>query len=296
MNESISCKNVTLGFLGLGSMGSGMVKNLLNAGCKVIGYDKSAERLKLLEELGLICAKNEKEVVQKSDVTMTSLPSSDIFVQVAEQALIPNGKEDQIFIDLGTVMPSECRRLANEFKDRKMTLIDAPVTGGVGGAEEGILGIFVGGDKEIADKCTPIFEIVGDPTRIVYCGNSGSGQIVKGINQLAMGLSSAANLEAISYGVRLGVDSKIILKAVGGEGSWRKYFSQIASRIVDEKGKFVGVKHGQLKYFIEEAEYEGYDMPLSTALFKYLENSECTIKEANRMSPSFWNELLVNKK
>lgn len=290
------CKLPVLGFIGLGSMGSGMCSNLIKAGYPVVVYDKVGEKVNSFVQEGVSAAKDVDHLVKLSDIVLTSLPFSHVFVDVAENNLIPNARNGQVFIDLGTVTVRDVRRLASLFAEKGACLIDAPVSGGENGAQKGNLYVFIGGDKAIAEACWGIFEVIGDPEHVVYCGGSGSGQIVKGVNQLAMGLGAAAYLESIAFGVLAGVDADTILKAVGGKGGWRDFFTSIVEKVVNGKGENIGVKHGQIPYFLDEADLKGFELPLSRALFKFCENSPCTITEANRLSPSFWDELLKNDK
>ena len=118
---------------------------------------------------------------------MTSLPSSDAFVRLAADILLPQARV-QVFIDFGTPTPPEFRRLAAAFVQQGAYLVDAPVSGGPSGAKQGTLYVFVGGDAAVVEQCRPLLEVVGDPAKTTYCGASGAGQVVKGVNQLMMGL------------------------------------------------------------------------------------------------------------
>jgi 3-hydroxyisobutyrate dehydrogenase-like beta-hydroxyacid dehydrogenase len=222
---------------------------------------------------------------------MTSLPDSATFVEVADRALLPETREGQTFIGLGTVEPGEVRRLAPEFEARGTRLLDVPVSGGPHGARDGTLRMFAGGEREVFDACRPVLEVLGDPERIVYCGPSGTGQVVKGVNQMAAGLSNAAFLEAVAFGVLGGADPDAIRRGIGGESGWRGAFSSIAERVVAGEAEYVGVKHGQLPYFLAEAEENGFELPLARALHAFCEGAPEIVREANRMSSSFWREL-----
>ena len=189
-----------LGFIGLGAMGGPMARNLLAAGYALTGFDIDADRLDATVEAGAACGDSAADVVQRSEVVLTSLRSSAVWVEVAEAALVPNAREGQAFIDLGTVAPPETRRLAAAFAERGASLLDVPVSGGPGGSTSGTLRMFAGGDRAVYERCRPILEVLGDPERVVYMGPSGAGQVAKGVNQLAMGLADAAYLEAIALG------------------------------------------------------------------------------------------------
>jgi len=281
-----------IGFIGLGNMGGRMAKNLHNAGYPLIGYDIDATKCAALAVTGATVGQNTTDVVKNSDVIMTSLRSSDIFCNVAEQHLIPNARDGHVFIDLGTTEVEKTRDIAVAFTRRGATLIDAPVSGGPQGSETGTLRIFVGGDAGTVEKCRPILEVLGEPKYVVYCGPSGSGQIVKGVNQLAMGLGDAAFMEAMAFGVCAGVDPTAIREAVGmGEG-WRGQFDRIAKRIIDAEGGTLVIKYPELPYFLAAAEAAGFEIPLTEALYEFCkkENYEM-FDNMNRPSRSFWRTL-----
>lgn len=282
-----------IGFIGLGNMGSRMAKNLHNAEYPLIGYDIDAAKCEALAATGATVGKHTIEVVRNSDVIMTSLRSSDIFCSVAEQHFIPNAREGDVFIDLGTTEVEKTREIATVLDEKGATLIDAPVSGGPHGSETGTLRIFVGGDAAVVKKCRPILEVLGEPKYVVYCGPSGSGQIVKGVNQLAMGLGAAAYMEAMAYGVCAGVDPTAIREAVGMGDGWRGQFDGIAKRIIDGDGKQLVVKYPELPYFLAAAEAAGFEIPLTEALYAFCRNENYEMFDnMNRPSRSFWRTLL----
>ena len=282
----------TIGFIGLGNMGGRMAKNLHNAGYPLIGYDIDTAKCTALAAIGATTGKDTTEVVKNSDVIMTSLRSSDVFCRVAEQSFLPNADNGKIFIDLGTTEVEKTRDLAAALTEKGATLIDAPVSGGPHGSETGTLRIFVGGDAEVVEKCRPILEVLGEPKYVVYCGPSGSGQIVKGVNQLAMGLADAAFMEAMAFGVRAGVDPKAIRDAVGMGDGWRGQFDRIAKRIIDGEGKTLVVKYPELPYFLAAAEATGFEIPLTEALYEFCKKGDYRMFDnMNRPSRSFWHEL-----
>lgn len=285
----------TLGFIGLGAMGSPMLENLLRAGYPVYAFDLSEERLQGAVAAGARAEGSAGDVVSKSEWVLTSLPSSDAFVRVAEGQLIPNAWSGQLFIDFGTVTPPETRRLAALFEAEGAALIDAPVSGGPGGAERGDLYIFVGGDPALAERCGALLGVLGDPARVTYCGPSGSGQVVKGVNQLMMGLVDAAYLEAVAFGVRAGVDAEVIARALGDTGRWRKDFSGVAARVARGEGREVGVKFRELPYFLREAQERGFRLPLTETLYTYLDAGERVTTDDNRAAPSFWRQLMTER-
>ena len=283
----------TIGFIGLGNMGGRMAKNLYNSGYPLIGYDIDTEKREALAAIGATAGKDSNAVVKNSDVIMTSLRSSAVFCSVAEKHLIPNARAGQVFIDLGTTELTNTRDIAAALAEKGATLIDAPVSGGPHGSETGTLRIFVGGDAAIIEKHRPILEVVGEPKYVVYCGPSGSGQIVKGVNQLAMGLGDAAFMEAIAFGVCAGVDPAAIRNAVGMDDGWRGQFDRIAKRIIDGEGGTLVVKYPELPYFLAAAETAGFEIPLTEALYEFCKNENYEMRDnMNRPARSFWRTLI----
>ena len=281
-----------IGFIGLGNMGGRMAKNLHNAGYLLIGYDIDTEKCEVLAATGANAGEDTTEVVKNSDVVMTSLRSSEVFCSVAERHFIPNARDGQVFIDLGTTEVERTRSLAAALTEKGAVLIDAPVSGGPHGSETGTLRIFVGGEASAVEKCRPILEVLGEPAYIVYCGPSGSGQIVKGVNQLAMGLGAAAYMEAMAFGVCAGVDPIAIRDVVGMGSGWRGEFDRIAKRIIDGEGKRLVVKYPELPYFLAAAKAAGFEIPLTEALYEFCKNGDYEMLDnMNRSSRSFWHEL-----
>jgi 3-hydroxyisobutyrate dehydrogenase-like beta-hydroxyacid dehydrogenase len=287
----IEREQTVLGVVGLGQMGGPMARNLAKAGWKVHVYDLEDEKVAACVEEGAVAAQSVADVVDTADVVMTSLPYSHTFVDVMESHIVPHAREGQVFIDLGTVEVDETQRLAAALAAKGATLLDVPVSGGHGGAVAGTLRMFGAGDRATFDEVQPILEVLGEPDHIVYCGESSMGQIVKGVNQLGMGLAAAAGLEAVAYGILAGADPEAIAAGVGGDDGWRRRIRETVWAMLDERAEHVGVKYGQLRYFIESAEALGFDLPLSRALYAFMEGGELCTVEANRPSPSFWREL-----
>lgn len=280
-----------LGVIGLGQMGGPMARNLAQAGYTVHVHDLDPQKISACADDGAVAADDAAAVVSVSDVVFTSLPDSHVWVEVAEGDLLPNARDGQIFIDLGTVEVSETQRLAREFAQKGATLLDVPVSGGHGGAVAGTLRMFAGGDRATFDRVRPILEVLGEPAHIVYCGRSGMGQVVKGVNQLGMGLATAAGLEAVAFGILAGADPDAIAAGVGADSGWRGRIRDTVRAIEAGRAERLGVKFGQLMYFVKAAEELGFDLPLSRALHAFCEDGELVALEANRPSPSFWREL-----
>jgi len=281
----------TVGFIGLGAMGGAMARNLLAAGYPLIGYDLKAELTAAVADAGAAIAATIAELVQGSEVIATSLPSSQAWVTVAETEILPHTRPSQTVIDFGTVTPPETRRLAAAFAEKGVTLLDAPVSGGPGGAQKAALYLFLGGDEAAAGKFLPLLHTVAGPDHITYCGPAGCGQVVKGVNQLMMGLADAAYLEALSFGVNSGVDAAVIEQALGNTGRWRADINRTAQRIVAGEGENVGIKFRELPYFLRAAAEAGFELPITERLHAFCDAGERVVIDDNRPAPSFWQEL-----
>ena len=173
-----------IGFVGLGTMGKPMSKNLIKAGHKLTVYDVVEAPLRELEDLGANVVHSSKEVAEKSDLVITMLPDSP---DVEKAALGRSGvfegiKNGSTYIDMSTISPVTARKLAEVARAKSVRILDAPVTGGEKRAIEATLTIMVGGAKEDFDACLPVFQAMGK--NIVYCGGVGSGQVVKACNQI----------------------------------------------------------------------------------------------------------------
>jgi len=278
-----------LGFIGLGSMGGPMAQNLVQAGYTLTVFDLDSQKVKALS--GAQVATTIESLVKESDIVLTSVPSFEIAVTVAEE-LLAFARANQIFIELSTITPSQAIELAKAYAVNGAVRLDVPVSGGAVGAQKGNLRMFVGGDKDTVAQCQPLFEVLGDPDRIVYCGEAGSGQMVKIVNQVTMGLSNAIYLETIGYGAKMGIDIDAMTQAIGGNEPWRQQFERIAQRIKDGNATHTDIKFVQLQQFSDDAMAQGYMMPLARALFEFCDKGERISQEEIYPAPSFWHELM----
>jgi len=280
-----------IGVIGLGAMGGPIARNLLISGQRVIGYDIDEKRRNAFLESGGTATRTMEELVRSAAVVFTALPDPETYIDVTETRLVPHAQKGQTFVDVGTVGPRQVRRFARMFARKGAALLDAPVSGGPGGAEAGALRVFVGGDPDTYKKVRPLLEVIGGKDHIAYCGQSGAGQAVKGVSQLAMGLTNAALLEAIAYGMNGGLKVETIREALGGNEGWRKMLVELCEKVAKNEGDGVGIKWGQYVMFLEEAAEKGIPMPLATSLHHFLRSSEMIVPEGNRKTPSLWHEL-----
>jgi 2-hydroxy-3-oxopropionate reductase len=280
-----------LGFIGLGAMGLPMCRNLRQAGYAVTGFDLDQERMEQAAVVGIDTAAAIGPMVERSDLVLTSLPSSDAFVGLAEKELMPRLRVGQGILDMGTTAPPQARRLAAAAAAKGGFLVDAPVSGGPDGADKGDLYIFVGGDEAAVKSCWPLLEALGGEGRVTHGGPSGAGQVLKGVNQLMMGLVNAAYLETVALGVRGGVSPEMIAQAIGTEGA-RDQVQRLARRVAAGQGDQIGVKFRELPYFLHEAQASGFRLPLTETLYGFCQAGERVVVDDNRPAPSYWHQLM----
>ena len=158
--------------------------------------------------------------------------SSDVEeVALGPVGLVGGMKAGSVLIDMSTIAPASSRRVAQAAAARGIDCLDAPVSGGSFGAEQGTLTIMVGGSPEVLERCRPLFEAMGDPSRIFHAGPVGSGQVVKLVNNMLVGSISLATLEALLVGVRAGVDLDTLVRVIAvSSGSSLQLTGQLAQR------------------------------------------------------------------
>jgi 3-hydroxyisobutyrate dehydrogenase len=199
-------KTKIVGVIGLGKMGTPMTRSLIQAGFTVVVHNRSRQAVDKLQSEGAEAADGPDGVAQRAEVIVTSLPDPPAVeaVYLGENGLVANARASQVYVDTSTVDPNLSRRLAGELEAKGAAFLDAPVSGGVAGAEAGTLTIMVGGDGEAFERVRPVLEALGE--RIHHVGPSGSGTVIKLANQLLVGINVAGVAEAMVLGVKAGAD------------------------------------------------------------------------------------------
>ncbi len=203
-----------LGFIGTGNMGRHMAGHLLATGYRLTVNDARREAAAGLERGGAGWAESAAELAEASDIVFTSLPGPpDVdAVSLGESGVLAHLPDGGILVDLSTNSPTAIRKLAAAGAERGIAVLDAPVSGGVFGAESGRLAVMVGGDRAAFDRCKPMLDAIGD--HVVYCGASGTGSATKLVNNM---ISLSLNMllgEALALGVKAGVDLGTLVDVV----------------------------------------------------------------------------------
>ncbi len=213
-----------LGFVGLGNMGGPIAANLLRAGYRLAVFDLAESAMTALVQAGAQRSAHPRQVASQAEVVFTSLPTPRAVeaVYLGQDGLLQGAHGGQVFVDLSSITPSLARQIADVFRQLGASMLDAPVSGGTAGASAGTLTIMVGGDREALDEVQDILKTIGQ--KIFYVGPSGSGNTVKLVNQLLMGVNTLAAVEALALTERTGVDPALVAEIIGVSAGFSRCF------------------------------------------------------------------------
>jgi len=195
-----------IAFIGLGNMGAPMAANLVAAGHAVTGFDVAAPMPE-----GVAKAAGAAEAAKGAEVVITMLPNGEILRKVAAE-VIPAMDRGAVLLDCSTVDVDSARAVATQARAAGLGALDAPVSGGVGGATAGTLTFMVGGDEDAFATAKPLFDIMGQ--KAVHCGPSGNGQAAKICNNMILGATMAVTCEAFALADKLGLDRQAMFDVV----------------------------------------------------------------------------------
>jgi 3-hydroxyisobutyrate dehydrogenase len=201
----------TIGFIGLGNMGAPMAGNLAKAGEHVLGFDVVAASREASARDGVQIVDNPGATVEKADIVITMLPGGEQVLSVWN-AIAPRTRQGTLFIDCSTIDVESARKAHALAASYGIATLDAPVSGGVGGAQAATLTFMVGGTDHAFARGKPILERMGK--RIVHCGQAGNGQVAKICNNMILGASMIAVSEAFVLGDKLGLSHQAMFDVV----------------------------------------------------------------------------------
>jgi 2-hydroxy-3-oxopropionate reductase len=205
-----------IGFIGLGIMGGPMAQNLIEAGYELVLYTRTIEKAEEIAGDEAAVAGSPKEVAESGDIVITMLPDSPQVEEVVagEDGVLEGIKEGALLVDMSTISPVVTRELAAKVEERGASMLDAPVSGGDVGAQQGTLSIMVGGGEEDFERAKPLFEVMGQA--VTHVGETGAGQTAKAANQIVVALTIEAVSEALVLGSKAGVAPEKIIEALSG--------------------------------------------------------------------------------
>ena len=203
MNSSIK----TVGFIGTGLMGLPMAKNILSKKFKLNVWNRTPGKTLELQKKGAKVFKDIRDLVQNSKVIVSMLANDDVCKAILIKKIQPHLQKGQIVIDMSSTTQNTALEIGKALKKKKAIFLDAPVSGGTIGAENGTLAIMVGGDKKIFNNVMPLFKSMGTA---IYVGKTGCGQVAKLANQTIVGISIGAVSEALILAEAAGADPKAV--------------------------------------------------------------------------------------
>ena len=281
-----------IGFIGVGIMGKSMVRNLMKAGFEVSIYTRTKSKVLDVIEEGAVWCETVSECARDQDVVITIVgyPKDVEEVYFGDDGIIANAKKGAYLIDMTTSSPKLAIRIYEEARKAGLSSLDAPVTGGDGGAKAGTLTILVGGDKDAFDVCMPVFEAMGK--NINYEGQAGNGQHTKMCNQIALAGALSGACEAMVYAKNVGLDVQQMLDSISTGAAGSAQMSNVAPRVLkedynpgffikhfikdmklaDEEAQGAGIELGVLEYILsmyQDLEAEGMGDLGTQALVKY---------------------------
>jgi 3-hydroxyisobutyrate dehydrogenase-like beta-hydroxyacid dehydrogenase len=222
-----------LGFIGTGKIGNPMARNLIGAGHELVVNDLQPDATANLIELGALWAESPAAVAAQTGVIFTSLPGPAEVeaVLTGPGGILAGAQPGAVYFDLSTNAPSAARRLAAVAADHGVTYLDAPVSGGVSGAEQATLAVLVGGDRATFDAHRPLLEAIG--ANVFHLGDVGAGCTAKLVNNLiALGVSHLLN-EALVMGVKAGIDARTLYEVMNVSSASR--FVQGVPRLLERR-------------------------------------------------------------
>ncbi len=257
-----------VGFIGLGLMGRPMALNLIKAGHTVHVWSRRRASMQSLLEAGAGDCASAAEVARRAPVTISMVADAPDVEQVTLGAdgIADGAAAGHIHIDMSTIAPAAAQSIAALLAARGVTALDAPVSGGEGGAIAGTLTIMIGGDAAAFERVRPLFEAMGQSvTRI---GEAGAGQVAKACNQIITGVGVASVAEALNFAHKSGVDATKVREALLGGFAWSRILENHGQRMLDRNFKpgFKAWMHQKdLRIVMDEAHRLGLALPSAAA-------------------------------
>jgi 3-hydroxyisobutyrate dehydrogenase len=246
-----------IGFIGLGVMGKGMAANVLKEGHDLSVFDVVKENVDEFVAKGAKSATSPSHLASMCEVVFTSLPNSAIVEQVVlgDKGVLEGAGEGMIYVDLSSITPKAIRHISQVAEKKGVQVIDAPVSGGAEGAEQGTLTIMAGGSKEALEKVMPVLNAIGKSVK--HVGEVGAGDTVKAVNNLLLGANMVATAEALVLGKKAGLNPDvmfdIISKSSGSSYALTAKYEKYISKGNFNPGFMVDLMYKDLQLAIDTA-------------------------------------------
>lgn len=260
-------ETLRVGFIGLGLMGRPMSLNLLKAGFPLVVWNRTPSKADLVVQAGAGPGRSPAEVASRSDVVITMVSDSPDVEQVVlgPGGVIEGAQRGSVVVDMSTISPAVTRSIAQRLATKGVAMLDAPVSGGTGGAQNGTLSIMVGGDAQVLQRCMPVLRALGQ--RVTHCGPNGMGQVTKLVNQIIVTGTLSAVCEGLLFGAKAGAELRAVQRAVSGGAANSWQLENLGPRILSgdfAPGFMVKLLQKDLRLVNEAATEMG--LPLFTTL------------------------------
>ncbi|HDH26935.1 MAG TPA: NAD(P)-dependent oxidoreductase [Actinobacteria bacterium] len=260
-----------VGFIGMGIMGAGMARNLIDDGFDVRIWNRTSSRMEPLIEAGASPADSPADVARRCDIIMICVSDTPDVQEVVlgEFGVVEGVEPGALVVDHSTISPSATLELAKAVEERGAHWLDAPISGGSEGAVKGTLAIMVGGDEAQVERARPFMEAYGNT--ITHVGGQGAGQMVKLVNQILVVINGLAVAEALIFAQAAGLDLVKTVKAVegGGAGSWM--LSNRGPQMIERDwrpGFMIDLQQKDLRLVLESADEIGVPTPTTALVFQ----------------------------
>ncbi|MGY1838137.1 MULTISPECIES: NAD(P)-binding domain-containing protein [unclassified Modestobacter] len=259
-----------IGFVGLGNMGGPMVRRLLAAGRAVMVFDTSAPAVAAMADAGARAVADSAELAAQCSTVILMLPNSDVVDAVVGRLTAGSGEPRRLrrIVDMSSSEPLRTQALAERLDDQGITLVDAPVSGGVSGAESGELTVMVGGPDTAVDDLRPLFEELS--SQVTHVGPAGAGHAVKALNNLLSAAHMIVSTEALVVAARFGVEPETVLSVVntssGRSGSTQTKFPRFVLPRTFDSGFTAALLEKDVGIAVGLAEALGIDVPVATSV------------------------------
>jgi len=257
-------KELKIGFVGLGAMGKPMAKNLIRAGFPLRVFNRTAQKTKELSDMGASIASTPKDLALDCQIIVVMVSNSPDVEEVllGKEGAIHGLRPNSVVIDMGTSYPSSTLKICKVLREKGIEMLDAPVSGGVRGAEEATLTIMVGGKKEVFERCRSVLGAMGK--NLLYLGEIGSGHITKAINNYLAAASFTALSEALVMAKKAGLSPVKVLDAIqvssGRSYATERAFPQFVLSRKFDAGFLLGLMKKDLGIFASLG--EDYQTPM----------------------------------
>ena len=262
----------TIGFIGLGIMGSGMARNLLKAGFDVHVWNRTASRMAPLVSAGARGASDASAVATEADIIVVCVSETQDVEEVlfGESGVIKGARPGALVIDTSTISPQATISMEARLRAAGLRMLDAPISGGSEGAANGTLSIMIGGDAPDVDRAMDVLSAMG--SRITHVGCTGAGQMAKLVNQILVVGTMQAVSEALLFAHKGGLDLAKTLEAVehGAAGSWMLSNRGSQAIVRDFRPGFtIDLQQKDLRLVLEAADAMGVPLPVTSQVFQW---------------------------